>query len=134
LYLDGQPFQPDPEQSDVWNRGAYLVNGAGHCAECHSPRNFLGAIIPGLRFTGGPTADGRDWVPNITQYKLKKWTEADIAELLHSGFTPDFHRIGGEMVDVVRDTAQLSDEDRLAIATYIKSLPAVVGLTPPKKP
>jgi mono/diheme cytochrome c family protein len=133
LYLDGEPFQPDPDQSDVWNRGAYLVNGAGHCAECHSPRNFLGAVIPALRFTGGPTPDGRGWVPNITQAKLKNWSEADIAEMLRSGFKPGLHRVDGDMVDVVRDTAQLTDDDRRAIATYIKSLPAVAGLTPPKK-
>jgi mono/diheme cytochrome c family protein len=133
LYLDGEPFQPDPSQSDVWNRGAYLVNGAGHCAECHSPRNFLGAIIPNLRFTGGPTPDGVDWVPNITQYRLKKWSVADIAEMLKSGYLPNFDRVGGDMVDVVRNTTHLTDDDRMAIATYIKSLPPIEGLTPPKK-
>ena len=53
FYLDGLPFQPDPTQSDVWNRGAYLVNGPGHCAECHSPRNFLGGIVASERFAGG---------------------------------------------------------------------------------
>ncbi len=42
LFFHGEPFEPDPAQSAQWNRGAYLVNGPGHCAECHSPRNFLG--------------------------------------------------------------------------------------------
>jgi mono/diheme cytochrome c family protein len=133
LFLDGLPFQPDPSKPDDWNRGAYLVNGPGHCAECHSPRNFLGAIIPSLRFTGGPTPDGVDWVPNITQFKLKDWKEADIAEVLKTGTLPDFDRVGGPMVEVVRNTAQLTDDDRAAIATYIKSLPPVEGLTPPPK-
>jgi mono/diheme cytochrome c family protein len=133
LFLDGLPFQPDPSKPDDWNRGAYLVNGPGHCAECHSPRNFLGAIIPSLRFTGGPTPDGVDWVPNITQFKLKDWKEADIAEVLKTGTTPDFDRIGGPMVEEVRNTAQLTDDDRAAIATYIKSLPPVEGLAPPPK-
>jgi len=133
LFLDGLPFQPDPSKPDDWNRGAYLVNGPGHCAECHSPRNFLGAIIPSLRFTGGPTPDGVDWVPNITQFKLKDWKEADIAEVLKTGTLPDFDRVGGPMVDVMRNTAQLTDDDRAAIATYIKSLPPVEGLTPPPK-
>ncbi len=55
LFLDGLPFQPDPQKPDDWNRGAYLVNAPGHCAECHSPRNVLGAIKSSLRFTGGPT-------------------------------------------------------------------------------
>jgi len=133
LFLDGLPFQPDPSRPDDWNRGAYLVNGPGHCAECHSPRNFLGAIITSLRFTGGPTPDGGDWVPNITQYGLKEWKESDIAEMLKTGTLPDFDRVGGTMVEVVRNTSQLSDDDRAAIATYIKSLPAVEGLKPPKR-
>src|SRR5207244_2596151 len=63
LFLDAEPLRPDPRRSAAWNRGAYLVNGAGHCAECHSPRNFLGAIASGLRFTGGPNPAGRGWVP-----------------------------------------------------------------------
>jgi mono/diheme cytochrome c family protein len=133
LFLDGLPFEPDPSKPDDWNRGAYLVNAPGHCAECHSPRNFLGATVASLRFTGGPTPDGVDWVPNITQFKLKDWKEQDIAEVLATGTLPDFDRVGGPMVDVVRNTAQLSPEDRAAIAVYIKSLPPVEGLTPPKR-
>jgi mono/diheme cytochrome c family protein len=133
MFLDGLPFQPDPSKPDDWNRGAYLVNGSGHCAECHSPRNFLGAIISELRFTGGPTPDGVDWVPNITQFKLKDWKEADIAEVLKTGTLPDFDRVGGAMVEVARNTAHLTDDDRAAISTYIKSLPPVEGLTRPKK-
>jgi len=132
LFLDGLPFQPDPQKPDDWNRGAYLVNAPGHCAECHSPRNFLGAIKSALRFTGGPTPDGKDWVPNITQFTLSKWSEADIAEMLASGRIPG-DRIGGAMVDVVRNTAQLTPDDRAAIAVYIKSLPPVEGYAPPKR-
>src|SRR6478735_3295761 len=54
LFLDGQPFKPDPAKDGAWNRGAYLVNGPGHCAECHSPRNILGGIVERQRFAGGP--------------------------------------------------------------------------------
>ena len=54
LFLDGQPFKPDPAQSAQWNRGAYLVNALSHCAECHSPRNALGGIVESQRFAGGP--------------------------------------------------------------------------------
>ena len=127
LYLDGRPFVPDPSKSAQWNRGAYLVNGPGHCAECHSPRNALGAVIASLRFTGGPSPDGNGGVPNITQYKLKNWSEADIAETLESGMTADADRVGGNMVEVVRNTARLTAGDRMAIAAYVKSLPAVEG-------
>ncbi len=129
IYLDGKRFTPDPSQSAQWNRGAYLVNGPGHCAECHSPRDALGGIIRNLRFTGGPAPDGQGGVPNITQFKLKDWSVADIAGTLTDGFTPDADRVGGSMVEVVRNTAQLTAADRTAMAVYIKSLPAVEGDT-----
>jgi mono/diheme cytochrome c family protein len=132
LFLDDRPFEPDPTQSQQWNRGAYLVNGPGHCAECHSPRNILGAIKRGKRFTGGPSPDGQGGTPNITQQKLKDWTVKDIGDTLTTGMTPDADFVGGSMVEVVRNTSQLSQADREAIATYIKSLPAVEGAAPKK--
>ncbi len=133
LFLDGEPFKPDSSQQTPWNRGAYLVNGAGHCAECHSPRNSLGAIVADKRFTGGPSPDGQGGVPNITQFKLKNWTVADIADTLDTGMTPDADFVGGNMVEVVRNTSQLTQADRTAIAAYIKSLPAVEGVAVAKK-
>ena len=133
LFLDGKPFEPDPSKSAEWNRGAYLANGPGHCAECHSPRNMLGGIVSGLRFTGGPSPDGQGGVPNITQFKLKNWSVADISGTLEDGMTPDSDRVGGSMVEVVRNTSQLTSADRTAIATYIKSLPAVEGRKAPLK-
>ncbi len=89
LFFDSEPFKPDPSKSAQWNRGAYLVNGPGHCAECHSPRNVFGAVIESRRFTGGQSPDGQGGVPNITQFKLKTWTERDIAGTLKDGMTPD---------------------------------------------
>jgi mono/diheme cytochrome c family protein len=132
LFLDGRPFTSNPSQSAEWNRGAYLVNAPGHCAECHSPRNMLGAIKRNLRFTGGPSPDGQGGVPNITQQKLKNWTVKDIADTLTTGMTPDADFVGGSMVEVVRNTSQLSEADRDAMATYIKSLPAAGGSAPGK--
>jgi mono/diheme cytochrome c family protein len=131
LFLDGRPFRPDPGQSAEWNRGAYLVNGPGHCAECHSPRNLLGGIIAGQRFAGGPNPEGEGWIPNITQHRLKDWSEKEIAYLLETGDTPDGDSVGGQMTAVVRNTSQLSAGERAAIATYVKSLPPVEG---PKRP
>jgi len=133
LFLDGAPFKSDSSKSPQWNRGAYLVNGPGHCAECHSPRDALGGVIASLRFTGGPSPDGQGGVPNITQYKLKSWSEADIAETLESGMTPDSDRVGGNMIEVMRNTSQLTAADRMAIATYIKLLPPVEGYALKKK-
>src|SRR6478609_7237947 len=124
LFLDGQPFKPDPSRSAQWNRGAYLVNGPGHCAECHSPRNLLGAIVASRRFTGGQSPTGQGGVPNITQGKLHDWKVEDFVETLETGMTPDSDRVGGPMVEVVANTKQLSAADREAIAVYLKSLPA----------
>jgi len=135
LFFDGASFKPNPGKSEEWNRGFYLVNGPGHCAECHSSRNALGAIVQATRFAGGPDPEGKGWVPNITQAEdgLGKWSKAEIAELLKTGFTPSFDSVGGSMAAVVRNIAQLSDVDRLAMAEYLKSLPAVQGPAKPAK-
>ena len=130
LFLSEAQFKPDPSQSAEWNRGAYLVNGPGHCAECHSPRNFLGAIVEGKRFSGGPSPDGQGGVPNITQAKPGKWTVDDFAFMLEDAQTPDSGPVGGAMVDVVRNTAQLSKEDRAAMGVYLKSLAPIAD--PPR--
>jgi mono/diheme cytochrome c family protein len=127
LFLDGKPFTPDPAQSVQWNRGAYLVNGPGHCAECHSPRNVLGAIVGSRRFTGGHLLTGQGGVPDITQRKLHDWKVEDFVETLDTGMTPDADRVGGPMVEVVSNTRQLSAANREAIAVYLKSLGAPDG-------
>jgi mono/diheme cytochrome c family protein len=133
LFLDGEDFKADQTKSPAWNRGAYLVNGPGHCGECHSPRNFLGAVIASKRFAGGPNPEGPGFVPNITQLALKDWSENDIAYLLQIGQTPEGDFVGSSMAEVVRNTAQLSQQDRAAIATYVKSLSPVQGPKPPSK-
>jgi mono/diheme cytochrome c family protein len=133
LFLDGETFRPDPSKDAVWNRGAYLVNGPAHCAECHSPRNVLGGIVASQRFAGGPDPSGEGWVPNITQRGLNSWTVAQLVTLLETGDMPDGDTIGGEMGKVVANTSRLSAEDRLAIVTYIKSLPPVEGPRRPEK-
>jgi mono/diheme cytochrome c family protein len=133
LFMDDKPFMPDAARSVQWNRGAYIVNSLGHCAECHSPRNFLGGIVSAQRFAGGPNPEGEGWVPNITQKELGDWSAKDIAYFLETGQTPDGDSVGGSMGRVIRNTSQLSPEDRAAIAEYIKSLPPVDGPPRPKK-
>lgn len=123
LFLHDRPYDPDPSKSAQWQRGAYLTNALAHCAECHSPRNALGAIISSKRFAGGPAPDGNGGVPNITQTKLKDWKAEDIAAMLRDGTTPDSDLVGGSMAEVVSNTAHLSQDDRLAIGEYIKSVP-----------
>ncbi len=132
LFMDDKPFVPDAARSVQWNRGAYLMNGFGHCAECHSPRNFLGGIVAAQRFAGGPDPEGEGFVPNITQKGLGDWSEKDLAYFLDTGQTPDGDSAGGAMVRVIRNTSKLSPADRDAIAEYLKSLAPVEG--PPRPP
>ena len=84
---------------------------------------------------GRADPEGKGFVPNITQADngLKKWSAGDIAELLKSGFTPDYDSVGGTMAAVVKNTARLPDADRAAMAAYIKSLPAIETPPRPKK-
>lgn len=134
LFFDDGPFIGNASKSAEWNRGAYLVNSLGHCAECHSPRNLIGGIVAAQRLAGGPNPEGEGWVPNITQKSLKDWTEKDFAYFLKTGETPDGDSAGGSMVRVIKNTSQLGDEDRAAMAVYLKSLPPVEGPPKPPKP
>lgn len=133
-FLDGHVFAPDPSKSESWNWGAYLVNGPGHCAECHSERNFAGAVIEESRFAGGPDPSGKGSIPNITPSPtgIGGWAPDELTTLLKTGETPNFDTVGGEMGSVVRNTAQLSAADREAIAEYLLSLPPKQGYAKPK--
>jgi mono/diheme cytochrome c family protein len=124
LYFDAAPIKPDPRQNDQWNRGRYLVESLGHCAECHSTRNALAAIKASTRYAGGPDPEGTGFYPNITPARIGDWSTQEIAEVLKSGNTPNHGRVGSSMSDVVVNTSMLPSSDRDAIAAYVKSLPA----------
>lgn len=126
LFFDDATFVPDPAESAAWNRGAYLVRHIGHCGECHTPRNALGARIASRALAGNPAGLDGDKVPNITPSPdgIGGWSEEEIVELLDSGFDPDFDVVGGLMGEVVSEsTSHLTESDRRAIAVYLKSLP-----------
>jgi mono/diheme cytochrome c family protein len=127
LYFQPAPFRPSSDQSDVWNRGAYLVRHLGHCAECHSPRGWLGAVDGGRELAGNPQGPDGKKVPNVTPHAkdgIGAWSQVDLTFFLKTGFLPDGDVAGGAMEDVIRDgTSHLSDDDRAAIATYLRSLP-----------
>jgi len=128
LFFSPGPFRPAPERGEAYNRGAYLVTALAHCSECHTPRNWFGATQPS-RFLAG-TAHGPDGkaVPNITpdsETGIGKWSDDDIVTLLKDGQTPDFDFVGGAMAEVVKNTAQLTNADRHAIAVFLQSVPAV---------
>lgn len=123
LALRETPTPPETQDPSV-ARGFYLVEGPGHCAECHSPRDALGAVVAGARFTGGPNPEGRGFIPNITPHEtgIGSWSQAELVELLTSGFTPEFDVIGGSMAHVVDNTGRLPQEDREAMAAYLLAL------------
>ena len=120
LYLrDGWVVSGDLTAKE--DQGRYLVEALGHCGECHTPRDALGGPDLTRWLAGGPVPGGTGRFPNITPGKLD-WSEADIAEYLKSGFTPDYDSAGGHMALVVENTGKLSDDDREAMAAYLKKV------------
>jgi mono/diheme cytochrome c family protein len=134
LFLHRKPFEPDPGRDAAYNRGAYLVEGPGHCAECHSSRNLLGAIRPAGRFAGGLNPAGEGWVPNITPHAdgLAAWSEKDWEFFFESGLTPEGYAVEGDMAAVIANVSRLTAEDRRAMAVYLKALPPRPGRKPAK--
>ncbi len=106
-------------------RGQYLVEGPGHCGECHTPRNFAGALDNARWLAGAPAPEGPGRIPNITSGDggIGDWSAEDIAYFLESGFTPDFDTAGGSMVEVQENLAMLAPPDLAAIAAYLKAVP-----------
>lgn len=123
LFLNDDWALPEAGTEEL-ERGRYLVEALGHCGECHTPRNAIGGLDTARWLGGAPNPSGEGNIPNITPGGLD-WSETDIAEYLRSGFTPEFDVAGGEMAEVVQNTAMLTDADRAAIAAYLKAVPAV---------
>jgi len=126
-YLDAAPVVAIEPADGLAARGRTLVEGAGHCGECHTPRNRFGGMLEDRWLGGAPNPDGRGRVPNITPAgkSVSTWSAGDIEYYLESGFTPDFDTVGGTMVAVQENLARLTGDDRKAIAAYLKSIPAV---------
>lgn len=121
LFLNDDPVIASNEP-----RGQYLVEGLGHCAECHTPRNALGGLQLASWLGGAPNPEGKGRIPNLTPAgPLKGWSVEDIAYYLESGFTPEFDTAGSTMVEVIENLSRAAPEDRLAIARYLKALPPV---------
>ena len=122
LFLESGMYEPDPNRTDSWNRGAYIVTGPGHCVACHTPRNVLGARIEERSLAGTRDGPEGDRVPPITGPALRSagWTTEDIVFALRFGLTPDGDSMGGSMGHVISDsTSWLSDSDLEAIAEYL---------------
>jgi nicotinate dehydrogenase subunit B len=122
LFHDPTPMQPVVTQSAEWNRGAYLVNGLGHCGACHTPRNALGAEQGGSAFLSGAMVDGWE-APALTHLSKSAvpWDADELYRYLRHGHTQRHGIAGGPMAEVVREMQQLPDEDVRAMATYLGS-------------
>jgi mono/diheme cytochrome c family protein len=124
LHYRPRPLQPDTAQSDVWNRGRYLVDGVGHCDQCHSGRGSQASLPPELYMAGG-RIPGQDWyAPPLDRVALERWSIASLAGFLRSG-TSEHGAAYGSMAEVIHLSLQyLTPDDAMAMATFLKTIPA----------
>jgi len=120
VFLDDYWVASMPLESAPLQRGRYLVEALGHCGECHTPRNPVGAPLNAQWLAGAANPSGEGRIPAINALD---WSEKDIAYYLETGFTPDFDSAGGHMAAVVENLAKLPASDRAAIAAYLAALP-----------
>jgi len=122
LNFTPQEFRPDPSKSEAWNRGAYIVEGPGHCGTCHSPKTALGADKTSQALEG---ASLQGWfAPNITgnpYIGIGSWSEEDIVQYLKTGANARTIASGPMAEAIEASTSKMTDEDVKAIATYLKS-------------
>ena len=119
LFLDKTPFKPDPSKDAEWNEGAYLVEGLGHCAACHSPRNFMGArTTPDY---GGGSAEGW-YAPPLNKDNLSQqpWTKVELVVYLMDGWHARHGMAAGSMTPVVDAMHKQNEIDVFAIAAYVR--------------
>ena len=136
LIYEPGPFVPYANHSGQWNRGAYLIEGAFHCAQCHTPRGMLGGMIKESLMSGAKLFGEPDPAPNLTpdvETGTGSWTREDWKKFLKTGFTPKAHSVGGDMKKIVKfGTSQLTESDLDSIIDYLQSLrPVKHKLTAP---
>jgi nicotinate dehydrogenase subunit B len=122
LFHDAAPYQPDVTQTVEWNRGAYLVNGLGHCGACHTPRNAFGAERSGKAFLSGAMVDGWE-APALTALSRAPvpWTSEQLYSYLRTGHSPQHGIAAGPMAPVVKELVAMPDADIRAMASYLAS-------------
>lgn len=124
LFFTPGPMPPDPRAPPAVARGAYLVRALGHCGECHTPRNVVGALKASRELAGATLPEGRS--PNLTPTRLKRWDDRQLAEFLRTGATPEGD-VPSEVMDEViqRSTRHLTATDLAAMIAYLRSRPAL---------
>ena len=126
LYFREGEYKPDPAQSARWNRGAYLVQGLGHCNECHAARDSLGGTAGDQHLTGGQIPLQNWYAPDLSTQQnggLQGWSEQDIVDLLKTGQSAKGVAFGPMAGVIAGSTQHMSDDDLHAIADYLHSLP-----------
>jgi mono/diheme cytochrome c family protein len=135
LFFHPGTFAPDATKPADWNRGAYLVEGLGHCGACHTPTNVFGAAEKSNRLQGGTL---QNWyAPSLSgdlRSGLGSWSVAEIVEFLKTGRNARTAAYGPMAEVITFTTSKLSDADLTAIATYLKDMPAGKPPAPPEKP
>ncbi|MGZ9004803.1 MAG: c-type cytochrome [Burkholderiales bacterium] len=123
MFFTSGPLAADPQLNAVQNRGRYLVQALGHCGECHTPRNALGAPRRDRALAGGKGPEDKK-IPNLTPTRLKFWTDADLKRFLTTGDTPDGDVASETMAEVIRNsTSRLTPQDLDAMVAYLRTLP-----------
>jgi len=129
LYFTPGPFVNDPDKSELWNRGSYLVKVLGHCAECHTPRTLLGGLEEEKGLSGTPEGPDGESVPNITPDResgIGRWSHSELIDYLSSGMDPEGDFAGGGMAEVIDNGLKfLPPGDLEAITEYLLSQPAI---------
>lgn len=128
-YFDSDATVTDPSQSEQWNRGSYLVNGPGHCGECHTPRTWLGGLDASMALAGTAEGPEGELAPNVTpdpETGIGDWHRADLTWLLQTGLLPDGDSVQGPMAEAIdQGYGSLTPEDRQAIAEYLFAQPPI---------
>ena len=128
MFFDKGPFESKLDETEEWNRGAYIAEALTHCGECHTPRNFLGAQIQNKALAGTNKGPDGNSVPNITpdlHNGIGNWSQNEIIEVLKFGILPDGDFVGGTMAEVLNNITNMTDADLLAVAKYVSSVPII---------
>jgi mono/diheme cytochrome c family protein len=128
LYLATAPFEADPGQTVQWNRGEYLVQGLGHCGDCHTPRNFLGAEKSGNRLAGGEAEGWHAPALDAASPAPVPWDVQHLFTYLHKGWDIEHGAAAGPMQPVTNDLSRADEQDVRAMSTYVASLQGPVSL------
>lgn len=128
LFFDAGEIQQNPARNEQWNRGAYIAEALGHCGECHSPRNLLGALQADMAYAGNAEGPEGELVPNITPHAgtgIGDWSREGLEEFLKFGELPNGDYTAGSMEAVIEGIKHLTPPDRDALIDYLRALPSI---------